>query len=663
MTTTRASQAHTLGHDSPSRATSPRLRTDLLWLGATALLFVLYHRVYLDRMFRIATDSLGSDWSHALIIPVISAYFIHQRRSELAAITPRVFLPGLALLLAGLLSFGFWVYPGRNDMLQGYSMIAALMGLALFLRGPASMRILAFPILYLALAVKVADRLWEQLAWSLQLLAAKCAAMTLSLMGVQASVAGSTIFLSFSKSGLWVTEKLNVAEACSGLRSLMAFIALAAAMAFLAKRPWWHRLTIALLAVPVALVVNVARVTVLGLLYLWDPKLVEGDFHKFIGLLMLLPAAGLFWLIGFVLDHLFVDVPDDRSAPSTAPSPIGATAAATTTVLSSAAPTNHQPNPTSSQRSLALLRGFALTALLGLLYGSSLVWLQPRLLGDVLSRGSLTIILSILVLITLAVAFELVRTLSHRSVIAHRPALACATAAGVLLAAVLGQNVLLAATQAVLIKEALPLRQPLFSLPTKLSDWQQQGDDDRLTEDVIDQLGTRQFLSRTYRDTSMQPSQPGSSARLHLAYYTGTPDTVPHVPERCYVASGAAPLYKGLVSLTTKQGEIPTTLFTYSTQSGSTAASSVVYFFIANGRFLATPDQVRLQGFDPRDRYSYYCKVEVGLPGIADPELARQRAVALLDAAMPSIMNCLPDWNEVTARSSPTDPPVTPPTP
>ena len=677
MTTTRASHAHALGPDAPSIQAPPRLRADLLWLSATALLFLLYHRVYLDRMFRIATESLGADWSHALVIPLISAYFIHQRRSELATITPRVYPPGLALLLAGLLSFGFWVYPGRNDMLQGYSMIVALLGLALFLRGPESMRILAFPILYLALGVKVADRLWEQLAWSLQLLAAQCAAATLSLLGVQASVAGSTILLSFSKAGLWVTEKLNVAEACSGLRSLMAFVALAAAMAYLVKRPWWHRLAIALLALPVALAVNVARVTVLGLLYLLDPRLVEGDFHKFVGLLMLLPAAGLFWLIGYVLDHLFIDVPDDRS-PLQSASPTDATTPdASAAAVSIASSPQHESAPTLAQRCLALLRGFALTALLALAYGSTLAWLQPRLLSDALSRTTLMVLMFLMILMTLAVARELMLLLNRRSLVSHRPALACATAAGVLLAAVLSQNVLLAATQAVLIKESLPLRQPLFSLPTTLAPWQQQGEDERLTDNIIEQLGTRQFLSRTYRDTSSQPSQPGSTARLHLAYYTGTPDTVPHVPERCYVAAGAAPLYKGVVTLsvdstptstssktapasTSHTTEIPATLFTYSTTSSADSASTVVYFFVANGRYLATPDQVRLQGFDPRDRYSYYCKVEIGLPGVADSQLACSRAVALLNTALPSIIACLPDWTVVTTAGAPAEPAMTP---
>ena len=71
----------------------------------------------------------------------------------------------------------------------------------------------------------------------------------------------------------------------------------------------------------------------------------------------------------------------------------------------------------------------------------------------------------------------------------------------------------------------------------------------------------------------------------------------------------------------------------------------------ANGKFLSTPEAVRLQGFDPRDRYSYYCKIEVGLMGIGDPERAVEQASLFLSAVMPEIMACLPDWDRVSSGS------------
>ena len=88
------------------------------------------------------------------------------------------------------------------------------------------------------------------------------------------------------------------------------------------------------------------------------------------------------------------------------------------------------------------------------------------------------------------------------------------------------------------------------------------------------------------------------------------------------------------------------TRFTFGLRGNRQA--NVFYFFAANGRFLATPDMVRLQGFDPRDRYSYYCKIEVGTLDVEDPEAALLRSESFLSAALPEIMACLPDWDDVT---------------
>lgn len=73
----------------------------------------------------------------------------------------------------------------------------------------------------------------------------------------------------------------------------------------------------------------------------------------------------------------------------------------------------------------------------------------------------------------------------------------------------------------------------------------------------------------------------------------------------------------------------------------------MIYFFAANGRFLATPDHVRLQGFDLADRYSYYCKIEVGVHLVKDPEQAVELAGRFLSELLPEIMTCLPDWVDV----------------
>jgi exosortase len=529
------------------------------WIALLGALLIAYFRAWLWRMGLIATSQWGGDWSHAPLIPLLAIWIVAQRRGELAQVAIRPCWPAAGVLVAGLASYAFWIYPGRNDMFQGYSFVLSVLGLVWFVLGTAMMRRLLAPVLYLALAVKVSDRLWDQLAWPLQLLAARCATVVLNMVGLfngmEATVRGSTIEITALRDGAWISRALTVAEACSGLRMLAAFVALGAAVALLTSRAAWQRVVLLLLTVPVAVAVNVGRVTVLGLLALIDAKLTEGDFHQFIGLLMLVPALGLFVLAGWVLDRVVIYEPEGEAGGP------GATAAPA------------QPDAGTARAALV---------------------------------------------------------------------------AAILLAlAALGLNTALRATRTVLIKAPLPLRQPLYLLPREMGRWQMTQEDPPLGPDMVEALGTRHYLSRTYRDTSRPADEPGNAVRLHVAYYTGTPDTVPHVPDRCFVAAGATPVSRQRVTLTVNGEPVSATAFTYRRDADDPRTDQAIYFFSANGKLLATPEQVRLQGFALTDRHAYYCKVEIGLNGISDLEQAGARASAFLDDCLPALLVCLPDWADV----------------
>ncbi len=183
-----------------------------------------------------------------------------------------------------------------------------------------------------------------------------------------------------------------------------------------------------------------------------------------------------------------------------------------------------------------------------------------------------------------------------------------------------------------------------------------------------------------YEDYSWPEDEPGRYVMLHLAYYTGTVDTVPHVPERCYVAHGRTFMGRDRVTLDLDDAgytldethggylynaelnpasRVPTlsfdaTRFTFEDQNSTTpSAEHVVYFFSANGQLLAGKKEVRINGFDPRDRYSYYCKIELMVPGVSDRDVAERRTEAFYSQALPEIMACLPDWVEVQAGEWP----------
>lgn len=281
-------------------------------IALIAAVFIPLHWDIIWRLIRFAATD--GDWSHAFVVPLVSIFFIHQHRDELKRIQPRTCWWGLVIAYLGLAGYLLSIYPIRNDMLKGYSMIVELFGLVMLLTGPAMMKLLWFPILYLALGVKIGAKIWTFVAEKLQYIAARSATVLLNLFGIDATVHGTTIDL-WKEGGFTVRDKigsLNVAEACSGLRMLMAFIAIGVAVAYLVQRPWWARLALVLLTVPIAVFVNVCRVTVLGLLHLIDPGYTQGDFHIFVGMLMLVPALALFMLVGWLLDKIIE--PADKSA-------------------------------------------------------------------------------------------------------------------------------------------------------------------------------------------------------------------------------------------------------------------------------------------------------------------------------------------------------------
>jgi len=103
-----------------------------------------------------------------------------------------------------------------------------------------------------------------------------------------------------------------VAGACSGMRSLMAFVALGLAMAYMTRRPLWHRVALAALVVPVALMCNILRVIITGGFQMYGhSELASGTPHTLLGLLMFGLGFAMYLAILWGLDHIFVEDDDD----------------------------------------------------------------------------------------------------------------------------------------------------------------------------------------------------------------------------------------------------------------------------------------------------------------------------------------------------------------
>lgn len=256
-----------------------------------------------------------SSWSHGFLIPGFSLYFIHQNKTEILNLNTKPNYIGLFFLICGIL-----FYPLNKVHLQyGYfsqlDVIATLGAVVLFLGGWRLIKYTWLPIAYLIFAVPLPQRYYVEITMPMRLFASQVSTLLLNLVkDLDATASGVVIDVVYK--GQSVEPSLNVAEACSGMRLLMAFLALGVAMAYLHSRPIWQRLVLLASTVPIAILCNIVRVTITGFIYvLGNPEYARGIYHDFLGLIMLLLAFGLYGLIAMFMSSLFVEetVPETES--------------------------------------------------------------------------------------------------------------------------------------------------------------------------------------------------------------------------------------------------------------------------------------------------------------------------------------------------------------
>lgn len=232
------------------------------------------------------------NYSHGFIVPLISAYFLYQRRQQLVSLPIEPSNIGLPVVVIGLFQMIIG-WAGSEYFTMRVSLVVVLAGMILYLFGLRVFRYAAFPILYLLFMVPLPYIVYDGIAFPLKLFVTWISVETLQLLGVTVLREGNII--------MFPTTTLEVADACSGIRSLLSLAALAVAIAFSMKfSPAW-RTAIALSAVPIAISANVLRVVVTGILaQFWGARAAEGFFHEFAGLavfglaiIMLLSLAAL----------------------------------------------------------------------------------------------------------------------------------------------------------------------------------------------------------------------------------------------------------------------------------------------------------------------------------------------------------------------------------
>jgi exosortase len=229
------------------------------------------------------------NFSHGFFVPLFSAFVLWQERQSLKHLTPKPSWWGLPLL-AGALSVLIVGQMGAELFLARFSLLLALASVIVLFLGWNFLQATAFPLAFLLLMIPIPNIVFNQITFPLQLLASKVAAEVLPLLGVPILREGNVINLP--------AMALEVAEACSGIRSLMSLVTLAIIYGYLTEKRILMRIALAVASVPIAVAANSVRIIGTGLLVqYWDPDKAEGFFHASWGWIIFVISLAL--LISF----------------------------------------------------------------------------------------------------------------------------------------------------------------------------------------------------------------------------------------------------------------------------------------------------------------------------------------------------------------------------
>lgn len=259
-----------------------------LWQLGTLLAVTIW--LYWSILFHLVVQwSSSQDFSHGFIVPLFSAFVVWQERRKLASLQLRPSRAGLAIvafamciLIVGQL--------GAELFLSRVSLLILLAGLVILFCGWRYFRALLFPWAFLFLMIPIPTIIFNQVAFPLQLFASQVASAILPLLGVPVLREGNLINLA--------TMQLQVAEACSGIRSLMMLIALSIIYGYLMERRLWARWVLAAASIPIAIAANNVRIIGTGLLaHYWSPDVAEGYYHTSWGLLTWIISLVMLWAL------------------------------------------------------------------------------------------------------------------------------------------------------------------------------------------------------------------------------------------------------------------------------------------------------------------------------------------------------------------------------
>lgn len=237
--------------------------------------------------------NLRPEFSHGVLIPPLAAYLVWRERAWLASTPFQGSWTGMLLITLGVL---LWIVGELSTIyvIVQYSFLFVFYGLVLLLVGWPVFRKLWMPLLILLFMIPLPAFFSNNLSLQLQLVSSQLGVLLVRLAGISVLVEGNVIDLG--------TYRLQVAEACDGLRYLFPLMTLAFVVAYFYRAPFWKRAIVFISSIPVTVMMNSLRIGVIGItVEHWGTSMAEGLLHEFQGwmvfMLSLAVVLGIAWLL------------------------------------------------------------------------------------------------------------------------------------------------------------------------------------------------------------------------------------------------------------------------------------------------------------------------------------------------------------------------------
>jgi exosortase len=256
------------------------------FLFLAVLLVLLYDHIAV----KLVTDWYTlPDVSHGFLIPFFAAFLLWDKRDQIRNTPLQPSWTGVWIVALGLFELLLGVL-GADLFLQRTSFVLLVAGIIWTLLGKAMLGRVKFVLFVLLLAIPLPTIVFNQITFPLQILASTLASALLQAVGVPVLQEGNIIQLP--------AMPLEVAEACSGIRSLMSLFTVAVIYGYFLERATWRRVVLAISSIPIAVAANVARIFGTGLcVQYWDPDKALGFFHEFSGWLMFLVSLTCLYMV------------------------------------------------------------------------------------------------------------------------------------------------------------------------------------------------------------------------------------------------------------------------------------------------------------------------------------------------------------------------------